>query len=1019
MERQRILVVEDEETVAVYLGDILRRLGFDICASVRSGTEAVALTVPLAPDLVLMDVHLAGELDGIQTAEKIRRLRSVPVVFLTADAQEETMRRARGITPDAYLLKPFDERTLRITLDLALARHQLEERLAERERWLSAILNSVDDGVVVTDALGRVQFLNSRAESIAGRMSAVSLGKKLTEILPLRDAAGHQVIGPARGLSATLTASGGGRVDCEVSISPLLDPVGRGHGEVVVFRDSSARDRRKAEEGLRESEIKHRLLLDSIRAPIWALDEDMALLYLNNAFAHLVGAPDSELVGRAIAEVWPGFSDLCPPEVCQRVLRTGGGERVEGKVMGVTFSTHVYRTPWGVLIVSEDISERKGAEEALLGAYEFLERVMESTDYGIYVLDIHGAFKLVNQAVGRITGIPSGDLTGRSFFDLFPESQRSWTQEAFARVLAGEKVLQGESEIRGRTGETVYVNISLVPMFQDDQVISVVGTASDITARKAVEAEARHAKEAAEAASRAKSDFLANMSHEIRTPLNAIIGFSDLLSHTRLEEEQQEYVRTINQAADALLVLINDILDHTKVEAGKLELESIPFDLHNTVQDVVELMTFKARNKNLDLSFRFNSEFPGRLRGDPGRIRQVLLNLVNNAVKFTERGGVKIEVSTSVAAEGKTRVRIEVVDTGIGITVADQEKLFRSFSQVDASTTRKFGGTGLGLAISKQLVRLMKGEIGVRSEPGLGSTFWFTMTLDCLPKEEHPASIPHADIRGVRLLVVEESPAERQRLVEMVESWGCVSGQAGDAREALRTLGQAVAAGNPYQVALIDFNMTGVNGEQLARDIKADPLLETVGLIVMTSIGYPGDALSMKRVGFSGYLTKPLRASQLFDCLAMVLGLGDLPELQRDTVMVTRHLIREQRRRGVRILVAEDNLINQKLVLRILEKAGFHSDVVSNGREAVAAVLTGRYQLVLMDVQMPEMGGLEATREIRRLRSEPLPIIAMTASAMKGDREMCLAAGMDDYLSKPIQREMVLEKIDRWLSARS
>ncbi len=1139
----KVLVVEDEEPVAVYLSDLLPLLGYEVCASVASGPEALRAVELHRPDLVLMDIHLSGEMDGIDVANALLASHPLPVVFLTADSDQETMRRAKETDPFAFLAKPFDERILRITLEMALNKQRFGRQLAEREQWLSAILSSIDDGVAVSDVLGATQFLNPVAEQILGWKLTEARGRPLDEVLPLREEGSGRPLamgGPPAGSSpssvssASLVDRSGQRRDCEVSVSPLRDASGRQVGEILVFRDVSDRrrgerllasseakfraltestvaaifisqqerivhansaaermvgrcrdellgipltdllptdfrrslpqapeagarhpplevrivgsggeerwvsmtldrmdlddqpavlvtafdihDRKQVEEDLRESEVKHRLLLDSIRSPIWALKEDMSLLYLNNAFATLLGTDIQQLVGQNIATVWPDFPAVCPPELLRRVLTDGETQHVEGKVEGVFFSSRIYRTPWGILAISEDISEHKRTVEALLGAYEFLEKVMESTENGIYVLDPEGVFKLVNQASGRLTGIPPADLAGRSFFSLFAPDRQPWVRDLFARVLAGGTVSQSESEIDRPDGSRVIVALSLVPMSQEGAVISVVGTAVDITERKSAEVEIRKAKEAAEAASRAKSEFLANMSHEIRTPLNAIIGFSDLLAHTLLAGEQRDYVQTISQAADALLVLINDILDHTKVEAGKVELESIPFDLGNTVQDVVGLMTFKARNKNLALTHHLSPGMPTRFRGDPGRIRQVLLNLVNNAVKFTERGEVKIEVFREAAEGEKTRLRVEVSDTGIGIGPEDQKKLFRSFSQVDASTTRKFGGTGLGLAISRQLVELMKGEIGVRSEPGRGATFWFTVLLESIPQEGFPTRIPLADIRGVRVLVVEESPSTRQRLVEMVESWGCLASQVGDAGEALAVLGRAARSEAPFQVLLVDFNMTGVNGEQLARDIKSDPALAPLGMIVMTSVGRPGDGLLMKRMGFSGYLTKPVQSSHLYDCLAMVLGLGDLPEPQRDAVMITRHLIREQRRQEARILVAEDNIINQKLVMHILEKAGFHPDVVSNGREAVTAALSGSYQLVLMDVQMPEMGGLDATREIRRLQSGFLPIIAMTASAMKGDREMCLAAGMDDYLSKPIQREVLMEKIDHWLA---
>lgn len=684
-----------------------------------------------------------------------------------------------------------------------------------------------------------------------------------------------------------------------------------------------------------------------------------------------------------------------------------------------------------------EIYERERVENNLRESEAKYRELVQNANSIILRMTSEGVVTYFNEFAQTFFGYSEAEILGKNVIGTIVPYADTGNRDLAAMILEigrdPERFANNENENIKRNGERVWVVWTNKAILDEKgDVIEILCVGNDISQRKRVENALRKAKEDAEAANQgleaaieranrlamqaelannAKSLFLANMSHEIRTPMNGIMGMTGLLLETSLNTEQREFALTIRASSESLLELINDILDFSKIEAGKVRLEISDFDLRNTVEDVINLLWVRAEDKQLQLGCLINAKVPTLLRGDPGRLRQIIINLVGNAIKFTEQGEILVEVRVKRETASHAVIVFEINDTGIGITESDAHLLFQSFSQLDSTTTRKYGGTGLGLAISKQLVELMRGEIGVRSERGKGSTFWF-----CVPLEKQPPDrmIESVDTRGRHVLIVDGNDMQRRILAAQAESWACRTAEAPNEAAALGILRDAAQQGDPFDLALVDMVLPDNDGEAFCRNVNADPVLRKTKIILLSSLSkMPKDA-KLKSIGAAACLPKPVKRSHLYECIVGVLTGHHVEEA--DTSFSAKPISSAQKQK-IRILLVEDNVVNQRVALKILKKYGYDADVAGNGREALAACSHKHYDIILMDVQMPDMDGYEATAHIRDKQAnsgQRSIIIAMTAHAMKGDRELCLSAGMDDYLAKPLEPRTMIGVLERY-----
>ncbi len=707
------------------------------------------------------------------------------------------------------------------------------------------------------------------------------------------------------------------------------------------------------------------------------------------------------------------------------------------------------------LCLKENAKELKNSRDALeneiakSGSYQnvLIERedrirsILETAIDGIIIINERGAVQSMNYAAERLFQYKEKDIVGKNVNMLMPSPYQgehdgylaNYLETGIKKVIGiGREVVGmrkdgstlpmqlGVSEV-GVKGERLFTGIvhDITDQKQLEKSIREDAEESNTQLGKAIKVAEEWAKKS-EKSNRAKSEFLANMSHEIRTPMNGIMGMTGLLLDTELQPHQREYGVIIRNSADSLLTIINDILDYSKIEAGKIDFEVLHFDLNHLVEELCDPLALKAHSQGLEFLYNIKSDTPFLLQGDTGRLRQILNNLISNAIKFTANGEVVLQVEVEKETESIVKLVFNVRDTGIGIPEKDIGKLFTKFTQVEASTSRKYGGTGLGLAISKKLCELMGGQMGVTSEPQKGSLFWFTLSFKKQPLKKKYIPQKIEAICGKRVLVVDDNETIRTVLTQQLGIWDCVIGEASNGPEALELLQRESAAGKPYDIAILDFEMPEMDGIALGKKIKADPKTQNTTLIMLTFLGNKIDKSELDDIGFVDCLSKPVKKSHLYDSLVNALNpKTKILDNSKQELLSTLDFAKNQKQK-IRILVAEDNIVNQKVALGILEKLGFRADTVSNGCEVVKILESTPYDLILMDVQMPEMDGLEATRIIRDRTSKvyrpDLPIIAMTARAMENDKTQCIAAGMNDYVSKPVMPKALLNAIEKQLS---
>lgn len=811
-----------------------------------------------------------------------------------------------------------------------------------------------------------------------------------------------------------------------VWVSTHALPLKNAAGHVVGYQGSHTdiTQRKEAEDSLRESEANFRTFFEAIDDMVIVATPQGLIRFNNPAITRKLGYSAAEIHNKHLTGLYPEsrrdeareiFSALFWGE---QEVSTLPLARKDGALLPV--ETRLRFGHWGgedcIFAICKDIS----AEEE--GKQRF-ERIFRNNPAPMALTEPNKRLFIdVNDAFLKVLGYSKREVIGKTTTDLnyfvHPEQR-----DQIGLILAREgRVANQELQVHRKDGAVLegVFSSEIIPIQGQLLLLTVM---LDITDRKLAEKElvrsnlelesaiarANRMAQEAESANRAKSAFLANMSHEIRTPMNGLIGMLTLLLDTELSKEQFGFAKIALSSANALLSLINEILDFSKIEAGKLQLEYLDFDLSTLLDDFAAVHAVAAHGKGLELLCSADPEVPVRLRGDPGRLRQILTNLASNAIKFTSHGEVEIRVSLKEENEKKVQLLFAVRDTGIGIPPGKGGLLFNKFSQIDASTTRKYGGTGLGLAISKQLTELMGGDIGFTSTENLGSTFWFTVCLDKQAEKQPPAPLP-APLKDVAILLVDDCATNRQILSKHFAAWGMHPQEAADGLSALLMLREARKNGHPFPLIVIDMQMPGMDGETLGELIQAEPGLAETRMVMLTSMGQRGDVQRLKKAGFAAYLTKPVKHRELKDILSLVLsGRHSGP-----SAMATRHSLREllplPSVDGLRVLLVEDNPTNQLVAQGILRKLGIEADIVDDGLKAVRATDSTRYDLVLMDVQMPRMDGIEATQRIRH-RHPWLPIIAMTAHARDEDRKKCLAAGMNDFVSKPISASQLHEAI--------
>ena len=832
---------------------------------------------------------------------------------------------------------------------------------------------------------------------------------------------------PAAGLAAASASIPGGLFADPVRLSSavldVLDGVCQESTGLQRRFTSELSERKRVEQALLDSEAFYQSLVATLPLAMFRKDLQGQMTFVNKLMCEAMRRPAAQIIGRTDSAFFPAELAEKYRADDRRVMETRQDfETVEEfqTPSGERRSMHCIKTPVydasgqlaGIQGVFSDVTDQRRAETALEQERSRLDSLMHNLPDLIWFKDAEGRYLRANPALAKAWGLTDPhDAIGQTDADLFNEEYAWQSRGQDRQVMAsGQPLVAEEERMIFRDGRSLWMSTTKLPLTDSaGRVVGTFGVSRNITQMKQAQDALHHAKEAAEAANRAKSDFLANMSHEIRTPLNSVIGMTELLLDHDIGSTQREYLRMVRDAGESLLAIVDDILDFSKIEAGKLRLEQIGFSLRDVVGNTMKSLALRAHHKRLELACHIALDVPDELVGDPHRLRQILFNLVGNAIKFTEKGEVLLDVSIAEGSQANSvRLHFVVHDTGIGVPAEKLAQIFRPFEQADSSTTRRYGGTGLGLGIASRLIEMMEGKLWVESLEHLGSHFHFTVRFPVGSPDA--ASLPNCPtpLDGLGVLIVDDNATNRGILVEILTAWGLKPMVASGTAEALVALQSLAESGTPCGLVLIDSSMPGEDGFQLAARLKQQPNLCPSTVMMLTSGDQSDDILRCQRLGVAGYVIKPVKQSELLE--AVVSATNDF-ETAPTPLPATRVSARSRR-----VLLAEDSLMNQKLAIGLLERWGHTVTVANNGLEAVALLREQPFDLVLMDVQMPEMDGLEATRVIRKedaaFRRPAVPIIAMTAHAMPGDRERCLAAGMDAYVMKPIRADVLFRAIE-------